>query len=392
MWSSSPPVVAQTTDSTPKWISVIISWHDQGLITQEELQQSLDYLDKKKIIDLDSSPFENNILQKESKYEIQITKGEKHIVPLDKIRSGGPPPDGIPSIDEPKFTSTAEADYISDDDLVIGVKYMGETKAYPLFIMTWHEIVNDYFGDVPVAVTYCPLCFTNQVFERTIDGTAVEFGTSGKLYNSNLVMYDRLTDSYWSQALGLAIKGELTGMELDKIPFDVMHWNDWKTLYPETVILTTDTGNIRPYSTDPYSDYFKDPRVLFPVENEDDRLPKKDIILGFENDGIYKAYRLSDVESKKVVNDKVGSKDIVIISTIPNMARVFDSNVNGKVLEFEMKSDDGKIADVQTGSIWNIEGTAISGDLKDSQLDRLTYNPGFWFEWVAFHPDTLVYE
>ena len=225
---------------------------------------------------------------------------------------------------------------------------MGETKAYPLFIMTWHEIVNDSFGDVPVAVTYCPLCFTNQVFERTIDGKAVEFGTSGKLYNSNLVMYDRLTGSYWSQALGIAIKGELTGTELERIPFDVITWNDWKTLYPETMVLTTDTGNLRPYGTDPYYDYFKDPRVLFPVENEDDRLPKKDIILGFENDGIYKAYRLSDIESKKIVNDKVGGKDIMIISTIPNMARIFDGNINGRILEFEINHD-GKITDVQTG-------------------------------------------
>ncbi|MGI9565788.1 MAG: DUF3179 domain-containing protein [Nitrosopumilus sp.] len=399
MWSPSlsssyPSAVAQTTDSVPKWISVIVSWHEKGLITSDELQQSLEYLDKEKIIDLGSNHFKNNVLQKESsKYEIQVTKGEKHLVPLDKIRGGGPPPDGIPSIDEPKFVSAAEEDFVADDDLVIGVNYMGEIKAYPLFIMTWHEIVNDFFGDVPVAVTYCPLCFTNQVFERTVDGKIVEFGTSGKLYNSNLVMYDRLTGSYWSQALGLAIKGELTGTELEKIPFDVMTWSDWKTLYPETLILTTDTGNARPYGTDPYSDYFKDPRVLFPVENEDDRLPKKDIILGFESDGIYKAYRLSDVESKKIVNDKVGSKDIVIISTIPNMARIFDRNIDGRILEFEMNNnDDGKIIDVQTGSIWDVEGTAISGELKGLQLDRLAYDPGFWFEWVAFHPDTLVYE
>ena len=390
MWSSFPLVVAQTTDSAPKWISVIADWHENGLITSDELQQSLEYLDKKKIIDLDSSHFKNSVLQKESKYEIQVTKGEKHIVPLDKIRSGGPPPDGIPSIDKPVFVKTSEADFVSGDDLVIGVDYQGEIKAYPLFIMTWHEIVNDFFGEVPVAVTYCPLCFTNQVFDRTIDGKAVEFGTSGKLYNSNLVMYDRLTGSYWSQGLGLAIKGDLTGRELDKIPFDVIRWNDWKALYPETLVLTTDTGHTRPYSSDPYSDYFKDPRVLFPVDNRDDRIPEKEIILGFENNGTYKAYRLSDVESQKVVIDKIGDQNIVIVSTFPYLARAFDSNINGKTLEFEIRED--KITDIQTGSVWNIEGIAISGEMKDSELNRLTYDPGFWFEWVAFHPETELYK
>ncbi len=375
-------------NSVPKWVDEIILWNEKNLITNDDLKLSLEYLDRKGIINIKSVHFEN-IFQKESKYEIQITKGEKHIVPLDKIRSGGPPPDGIPSIDNPKFVDASEADFVSDDDLVIGVNQQGEIKAYPLFIMTWHEIVNDYFGNIPVAVTYCPLCFTNQVFERIIDDKVVEFGTSGKLYNSNLVMYDRLTGSYWSQGLGLAIKGELTGMELGKIPFDVVRWSDWKELYPETLVLTTDTGHTRPYGSDPYSDYFKDPRVLFPVDNRDDRIPEKEMILGFENDGTYKAYRLFDVESQKVVNDKIGDQNIVIVSTFPYLARAFDSNVNGKTLEFEMKED--KITDIQTGSTWNIEGVAISGEMKDSKLNRLTFDPGFWFEWVAFHPETLLY-
>jgi len=377
------------SNSMPKWIEKIILWHEEELLTNNEIEQFLKYLDKKQIIDLSSGIFKDVLQSNQPKYEIKVTKGEKHIVPLDKIRSGGPPPDGIPPIDEPKFVKASEANFVSDDDLVIGVNYQGKIKAYPLFIMTWHEIVNDYFGDVPVAVTYCPLCFTNQVFERTIDGKAVEFGTSGKLYNSNLVMYDRLTGSYWSQALGLAIKGELTGRELDKIPFDVIRWEDWHALYPDTLILTTETGHIRPYSSDPYSDY-KDPRVLFPVDNRDDRIPEKEIILGFENDGIYKAYRLSDVESQRVVNDKIGDQDLVIVSTFPHMARAFDSNMNRKTLEFEIKED--KITDIQTGSVWNIEGVAMSGAMKDSKLKRITYDPGFWFEWVAFHPETELYK
>ena len=236
--------------------------------------------------------------QEQSLSQIQITDGTKHIVPLDRIKSGGPPKDGIPSIDEPNFVTASESNFVSDNDIVIGLQINGETKAYPLFILVWHEIVNDVVGGVPVAVTYCPLCFTNQVFERTVNGEVTEFGTSGKLYNSNLVMYDRNTDSQWSQAIGMAITGELTSHVLKRVPFDVAKWSDWKTLYPETLVLTTKTGHIRAYGSDPYGDYYTDPQIIFPVENKDDRLHPKEIILGFDNDNIYKAYKLVDVEEK----------------------------------------------------------------------------------------------
>ena len=161
--------------------------------------------------------------------KIMETNGVKHLIPLDKIRGGGPPKDGIPSIDDPVFAGVQDSQFMSDSDTVIGLYINGEARAYPLFILVWHEIVNDTVGGVPVAVTYCPLCYTNQVFERVIDGQEVEFGTSGKLYNSNLLMYDRLTDSYWSQALGLAVKGDLTGHELDLVPFDVITWDTGKS-------------------------------------------------------------------------------------------------------------------------------------------------------------------
>ena len=161
---------------------------------------------------------------------IMETDGIKHLIPLDKIKGGGPPKDGIPSIDNPVFAAVSDSNFMSDSDTVIGLVIDGDARAYPLFILVWHEIVNDTVGGLPVSVTYCPLCYTNQVFERIIDGTEVEFGTSGKLYNSNLLMYDRLTESYWSQALGLAVKGELTGTQLNLIPFDVITWGDWKEL------------------------------------------------------------------------------------------------------------------------------------------------------------------
>ena len=320
---------------------------------------------------------------------IMETNGIKHSIPLDKIKGGGPPKDGIPSIDNPKFVDVSGAHFVSDSDTVIGLEINGESRAYPIFILVWHEIVNDNVGGTPVAVTYCPLCYTNQVFERVIDEQEVEFGTSGKLYNSNLLMYDRYTESYWSQALGIAVKGELTGYELNLIPFDVITWGDWKRLHPETKVLTTDTGHIRSYATDPYGNYYTEPRIMFPVEYSDDRLHPKEIIIGFNQDDIYKAYKQSDIESKVIINDSIGQTPVMLVSLFSENSRAFVRVVDDISLDFVFK--DGKIIDSQTQSEWNYDGLSISGTYNGIQLERLPIQPGFWFEWFAFHPQTLVF-
>jgi len=320
---------------------------------------------------------------------IMITDGLKHSVPLDKIRGGGPPKDGIPSIDDPKFVSASDEEFVSDSDIVIGLEINGDVKAYPLFIMVWHEIVNDSVGGTPVSITYCPLCYTNQVFERILDGKVVEFGTSGKLYNSNLVMYDRLTGSYWSQALGEAITGELTGQKLKIIPFDVISWGDWKKIHPDTLVLTTETGHIRAYGVDPYGNYYTDSRILFPVEHQDDRMHQKEIILGFHEDSTYKAYKQDDVEDENIINDFISNTPIMLVSEHEGNTRAFERVVNGETLEFEYV--DGKIIDMNTDSVWSYEGVAISGEMKGTELKRVPFNPGFWFEWIAFHPETELY-
>ena len=321
--------------------------------------------------------------------EIMETNGIKHIIPLDKIKSGGPPKDGIPSIDNPVFAKAEDSQFMSDSDTVIGLEIDGDAKAYPLFILVWHEIVNDKVGGIPVSVTYCPLCYTNQVFERVVNEQEVEFGTSGKLYNSNLLMYDRLTESYWSQALGIAVKGELTGYQLNLIPFDVITWGDWKKLYPDTLVLTTDTGHIRSYATDPYGDYYTEPRIIFPVDHNDDRIHPKEIIIGFSHENIHKAYKQNDIESLVVINDSIGNLPVLLTSLFSENSRAFERTVDGQVLDFQFI--DGKIIDVQTKSEWNYDGLSISGINEGKQLKRMPIEPGFWFEWVAFHPETLVY-
>ena len=338
-------------------------------------------------------------------FKLSLGQEIKHTVPLDKIVSGGPPQDGIPSIDNPKFQSVQEADEILEDsELILGLNINGDIRAYPLQILVWHEIVNDVVGDQPVAVTYCPLCFTNQVFNRTLsDGNTVEFGTSGKLYNSNLVMYDRKSNSLWSQALGEGIVGEYAGVKLERIPFDIAYWKEWKELYPESKVLSRDTGSVRPYGADPYGDYYTNDLILFPVANDDKRLGLKEIIIGLENNNKdqYKAYKLQDIENKKLINDVIGEdKKIALVSLEPFMVRVFDrviDNDNSEESKKEIVVDlfynqtNNTLIDRATGSKLNFEGKFINGELKDKQLNRLPMDQGFWFEWAAFHPETEVF-
>jgi Protein of unknown function (DUF3179) len=327
-------------------------------------------------------------------FETQAEREINYIVPPDQIISGGPPVDGIPSIDDPKFISVQEADNrLDDSELVLGINISNDVRAYPLQILVWHEIVNDNVGGFPVAVTYCPLCFTNQVFNRTLeDGEILEFGTSGKLFNSNLVMYDRTTKSLWSQAMAQAIVGNLAGVELERIPFDIAYWKEWKQLYSDSKVLSTDTGSTRPYGADPYGDYYTNGDVLFPVSNRDNRLGLKEIVVGFENNGQYKAYKLQEIENKKVINDKVIGKPVALMSLHPFMIRAYDPVVDGQVLKFSYNVKNQNFNDKQTGSLWNFDGKAIDGQMKGKQLTRIPFDEGFWFEWVAFHPKTELYQ
>jgi hypothetical protein len=333
-------------------------------------------------------------------FEISLGQEIKHTVPLDKIVSGGPPQDGIPSIDNPKFQSVQEADEILENsELVLGLNVNGDIRAYPLQILVWHEIVNDVVGGKPIAVTYCPLCFTNQVFNRTlIDGNIVEFGTSGKLYNSNLVMYDRKSNSLWSQALGEGIVEYYSGIKLEKIPFDITYWKEWKKLYPESKVLSRDTGSVRPYGADPYGDYYSNDLILFPVANDDKRLGLKVIIIGLEDENQYKAYKLQDIETKKIINDVIGDDNkIALVSLQPFMVRVFDRVIDNEnkddkiVVDLLYNETTNILIDQVTNSEVNFEGTFISEPLENKQLKRLAMDQGFWFEWASFHPATEVF-
>ncbi len=207
------------------------------------------------------------------RYEWPDTDFSKHSVGLDDIMSGGPPKDGIPSIDDPAFVAVSQAPDLAPTEPVIGLAIEGDARAYPLRVLTWHEIVNDVVGGVPVAVTYCPLCNSAIVFDRRVDGQATEFGTTGKLRNSDLVMYDRATESWWQQFLGEAIVGQRTGTLLKIIPARLESWERFAARYPQGKVLVPNNPGMRSYGMNPYTGYDSRTRPYFPVGALPDDLP-----------------------------------------------------------------------------------------------------------------------
>lgn len=269
------------------------------------------------------------------------------------IESGGPPKDGIPAIDRPKFVGVAAA-RLSDDDRVLGIALGGVARAYPVRILNWHEVVNDTVAQRAVVVTYCPLCGTGMAFEPPQRTGSGGFGVSGLLYNSDVLIYDRATQSLWSQILSEAITGPLKGTVLKPVPLTHTRWADWRVRHPTTQVLSTDTGFERDYTRDPYAGYDRVQQLMFEVQHRDDRFPLKEWVLGLRVGGVAKAYPFS-VLAKAVnrsgdVSDTVGQQRV----------RIRYDRVHGTAEAF------------------------------DAQGRQLPATMAFWFAWVAFHPRTEV--
>ncbi len=338
------------------------------------------------------------------------TDWEIHAIDYAEILSGGPPRDGIPPIDEPTFVTQDEAaEWLAENEPVIALELNGDARAYPLQILTWHEIVNDEVGDVPVTVTFCPLCNSAIVFDRRLDGVIYDFGTSGLLRNSDLVMWDRQTESLWQQFTGDAIVGKLTGKRLTFLPSSLIGFGDFRTAYPEGLVLSRDTGHGRPYGQNPYAGYdtIGSSPFLF-TGIIDGRLPAmaRVVTVSLENEGIDVAYPLDTLLASGVINDRQGAQDLVVFhkagTTSALGARViaeaedvgatgiFDPNLSGQKLTFS-RDENGQIRDEQTGSAWNIVGQAIDGPLAGEHLTPVVHADHFWFSWAAFRPDTVIY-
>jgi hypothetical protein len=327
-------------------------------------------------------------------------------VDLDRIRSGGPPPDGIPPIDEPVFLDVGDVDFLADDEPVLAIDIDGDRRAYPVQIMTWHEIVNDVVGGEPVTVTYCPLCNSAVAYERTLDGETFDFGTSGLLYNSSLVMYDRQTETLWSHFTGAGVVGELTGVELTKIPLSTVAWSDFRDAYPDGIVLSRNTGFSRDYGRNPYPGYDDVDSTPFLFDGEvDGRYTAMTRMVGVEQDGDAVAVPLERLREERAVATSVGTTDITVFWT-PGTASALDTaelaagfdvgatgvfvpEADGRSLTFTPAGDDAFVDD-QTGSTWNVFGTATDGPLADTALTALPHVDTFWFAWAAFQPDTAV--
>lgn len=275
-------------------------------------------------------------------------------IPADKVFIGGPPRDGIPSIDKPEFLSTDKASYLKDTDRILGVFYKGEARAYPIRILNWHEIVNDTFQDQAVAITYCPLCGSGIVYNAEVQGKTLEFGVSGLLYNSDVLLFDRETETLWSQILSKAVSGKLVNTDLEIIPSAHTSWKAWKKKHPESKVLSLKTGYSRDYSRSPYGSYDNEVITYFPVEFKSKRYHPKERVLGITLKGKQKVYPFAEIakNSGDKFTDEFADETLTIAFDTENRDGII-SNAKGEV-----------IPSINT----------------------------FWFAWYGFHPKGDVYK
>lgn len=273
-------------------------------------------------------------------------------IPLREIHSGGPPKDGIPAIDHPRFIPAHEAAELDPQDGILGLQLNGVAKAYPIAIMNWHEIVNDRFADEPVAITYCPLCGSGVAFSAHVSGETLQFGVSGLLYNSDVLLYDRKTESLWSQLLARAVTGEMNGTRLEVLPLITTNWSEWRAQHPATLVLSRDTGHLRDYDRDPYAGYETSEGIYFPVKQQSPRYHPKEQVFGLEIDGRFKAYPVAELSrTEGEIHDRFAGRSFTIqFHPASRSARFFDPG--GR-----------EIAVIRS----------------------------YWFAWYAFHPDTEVF-
>jgi hypothetical protein len=335
------------------------------------------------------------------------TDFSKRTVELEEIISGGPPKDGIPAIDQPEFVTPQGADpWLHAQEPVIVVEYQGDARAYPLQILIWHEIVNDVVGDRPVSVTFCPLCNASIVFDRRHRGRILDFGTTGRLRKSDLVMYDRQTETWWQQFSGAAIIGEFAGDRLTQLPARIVAYEDFRKAHPDGRVLSRDTGYSRRYGNNPYRGYDRIDNSPFLLDKpHDPRLPPMERVLAVSGADSYRLYPLRSIKQTPVINDRLGDRDLVVLSKLGTLsvldadkiadsrkiasANAYRRNIGNRLLDFEYR--DGRFLDQQTGSTWNLLGEAVAGPLKGERLSQIDSGVHFAFAWLAFNPDSEIY-
>ncbi len=336
------------------------------------------------------------------------TNFARALIPLSEIQSGGPPRDGIPPIDEPKFVSPSEAAaWLKDQEPVIVFELNGDARAYPLQILIWHEIANDVVFGVPVVITFCPLCNTAIAFERRLNGQVLRFGTTGNLRHSDLVMWsDDPGETWWQQITGEALVGDLVGQRLTMLPAAIASFADFMSAYPQGQVLSRDAGRPGRYGSNPYVGYDDVNSSPFLYSGpKDGRLPPMERVATVELNGETVAYPFSRLAGTRVVNDVVGGTPVVVFhrggtvsaldggvisaSRDVGAATVFSRVRDGETLTFGVRGDE--FVDEQTGTSWDILGRATAGQLASKRLDAVISANHFWFAWVVFKPETRVW-
>ncbi len=318
------------------------------------------------------------------------------------------PRDLISPLDAPTFETVEEASqWLADREPVLRLELAGEVRAYPLQILTRHEIANDQVGDIPIAVTYCPLCNSALVFERTVDGRVLRFGVSGLLRKSDLVMWDRQTESLWQQITGEAIVGELTGTQLEFVPSSIIRWSEFKESFPDGQVLSRNTGFPLAYYN-PYVGYDQGRMGAFLFDGEiDERFPAFERVVGLRVGDTTKAYPFSTISGERAVNDDVAGQPVLVLWGAEDTASALDSSdiaegrsvgvgvaylrtMEGQLLTFKANGGD-TFVDLETGTTWDLLGRAIAGPLEGKQLTAAVHTNELWFAWAAFNPNSPVY-
>jgi len=316
-------------------------------------------------------------------------RGSQLAIDASEIVWGGVHQDGIPPLRNPKMISSREASYLDPSDVVFGLYINGEAKAYPKRILAWHEFFVDQIGGVPIAGVFCTLCNTMIGYQTSADGVEYDLGTSGFLYRSNKLMYDKATQSLWSTIEGKPVVGPLVGkgIELDVYPSVTTTWEEWLRLHPDTKVLSLDTGHNRNYDKgEAYKDYYATDELMFPVPDRDDRLRNKDEVMiiradGYRNDPV--AISTRKIKSKGLVQINIGGQSIVVISTKSGGARAYES----KEIEFA-KYKNGELKD-SAGNEWQVTEEGLIG-IDGSRLSRIPSHNAFWFAWYNAYPDTRL--
>jgi len=329
--------------------------------------------------------------------------------PYEGIVSGGPPPDGIRPIDEPCFDEVAAVDWLQPQSPVMVVEVGDDRRAYPLAIMTQHEIVNDVIGGVPVVVTYCPLCNSGLAFERTVDGQVLDFGTSGHLFQSNLVMYDRQTKSLWTQFTGKAVVGEdHVGTELVRLPTSLLNFEEFTEAAPDGHVLSRESMPGRDYGRNPYPGYEGSGDTFLFDGPRDDQLPPNTRVVGLGTDVDPIAIALPLLQQDRVVDVELDG-ETVTVWWAPGQASALDAASidegvdvgstgvfrpvldDGTALTFVVDpSDPTRFQDRESGSTWNLLGEAVEGPRAGERLEPIARDDTFWFVWFAFQPQSQV--